>query len=325
MISASQTAVGPSFIRPVIRHATLITPASSLLLCLLTLAIPACEKAPPPSSSAQLRVVVTHSILSDVVANVGQDHLHLTTFVGPNGDAHTYEPTPRDLIALADAAVLIENGLQFEPWVDKLYESSGSKAVRVVASQGIQPRTLNEDGHEETDPHCWQSVPNVIAMTQTIAAALAAADPAHAESYRANAQAYQTQLQELDRYIQEKVSTLPAESRVIVTSHDSLGYFAQRYGFTVLGTPLASLTTEAGDPSAQKIAAVVQEIRHAQVPAVFIENMQNPKLMAQIAAEAGVRFDSTLYTDSLDQPGSPGETYLKMMHYNADTIVESLK
>jgi len=293
---------------------------------LMTLCTTSCKRAEPvPKGNGRLQVVVTHSILSDIVGNVGDDRLEVVTLVGPNGYVHTYEPTPADTRAVSSASVIMENGLAFEPWIDKLYKSSGSKAVRVVASQGFRPRTLMEGGREETDPHCWQDVHGAMQMTHNVADALAKADPAGASAYRANAQAYLTKLDVLDRYIVQKVQTLPPDRRILVTSHDSLGYFAERYGFKVLGSALGSLTTEGGDPSAQKIAAVVEEVRQSKVPTIFTENMQSPKLMEQIGKEAGVRVDTSLYTDALGPRGNPGETYLGMMRYNVDTIVSLLK
>jgi zinc/manganese transport system substrate-binding protein len=305
-------------------------PAAPLLLALLgtlAAALPTgCERSQPaPAGHGPLRLVVTHSILGDLVARVSADRAALTVFVGPDGDAHTYEPTPADARALADADLLIENGLGFEPWIDKLYNASGSHARRIVASAGLQPRTLTEDGRTETDPHCWQDVRRAIRMVQNIADALANADPPGAAAYRANAAAYIAQLQELDDYIVHQTQSLPPERRVLVTSHDALGYFAERYGFKIVGSALASVTTEAADPSAQQMAAVIREVEAAHVPAVFTENMQNPHLMQQIASEAHVHICTSLYTDALGPPGSPGATYAGMMRHNIDAIVESLR
>lgn len=300
--------------------------AAAGITVVLPLLLTACEhNQPRPKESSRLRVVVTHSILSEIVVNVGDDRLDVVTLVGPNSDVHTYEPTPADAKAVAGAAVIVENGLAFEPWIDKLYQSSGSKAMRVVASQGFKPRTLVEEGREEVDPHCWQDVKGAMQMTRNVADGLAKTDPAGTQTYRSNAQAYLARLEDLDRYIVEKVQTLPPDRRILLTSHDSLGYFANRYGFKVLGSALASLTTEMGDPSAQKIAVVIDEIRQSKVPTIFMENMHNPKVLEQIGKEAGVRVDTSLYTDALGPKGSPGESYLKMMRFNVDTIVGSLK
>jgi zinc/manganese transport system substrate-binding protein len=278
------------------------------------------------SAAEGLRVVATHSILGDIVAHVGGDRVRITTLVGPDGDAHTFEPKPSDAAALCDAALVFENGLGLEAhWLDKLYKASGTKAARVVASRGIAARTLEEDGRQETDPHCWHDVRNVILMAGNVREALAAADPSGAAAYEANAQRYLASLEELDRSLVSAVQALPPGRRILMTSHDSLGYFAGRYGFKILSSPLGSASTEASDPSAAKIAQAISEIRGAGVPAVFIENMHNPKVMQQIARDAGVKVVTELYTDALGPQGSPGETYLKMMRFNVDAIVGALK
>ncbi len=283
--------------------------------------------------------VVTHSILADVVAKVAGSRVQLRVLVGPGGDAHTYEPTPGDAKALAEAALLFENGLGFETWLDKLYQSSGTHAQRVCASTGVKPRHANESEspessakdsdhhhhhHEDVDPHCWQDVHNVMIMTRNIAQALASYDPAGAAQYQANAQKYLRELEELDAWIVQQVAQVPVARRLLVTTHDSLGYFAQRYDFKVAATVLGSLTTEAADPSARQVAKVVQEIRRSGVPAVFTENMHNPQLMEQIAREAKVRFVTTLYTDALGEPDSPGASYVGMMRANVTAIVKAL-
>ena len=312
-------------IHPLCRQQTMRLAMVPAILILATGLASCGRQQPPMPPDGRVPVVATFSILGDIAANVGGDRIALTTLVGPNGDAHAYEPTPGDAQILAGAAVVFENGLGFETWLDKLCQASQTTARRVIVTQGITPRTLIEGGRQETDPHCWHDVRNTIEMTREVADALAQADPAGAATYQANARTYLANLDELDRYIAAQVRTLPPERRVLLTSHDSLGYFARRYGFRVLGASLTSVSTEAGDPSARKIAAVIQEIRQAGVPAIFTENMENPKLMEQIAAEAGVRVDTSLYTDALGAKGSPGETYLKMMRANVDTLVGLLK
>jgi zinc/manganese transport system substrate-binding protein len=304
-------------------RARAVLPAALVGLCWL----PACNRAAEPAEPAgtKPRIVVTHSILADITANIAGDRWEIVSLVGPDGDAHTYEPTPADLRSMGGAKLVVETGFGFEPWLDKLYQSSGSKAGRVVASQGIKPRTLIEEGRQEIDPHCWQDVRGAMQIARNIADALAKADPQGAATYQSNLQGYLAKLEELDGYIVQRVESLPGDRRILLTSHDSLGYFAARYGFKQLGSALASLTTEAGDPSALKIKTVIEEIRRSKVPAIFTENMHSPKLMEQIGKEAGIRVDTTLYTDALGAKGSPGETYFKMMRYNVDRIVGLLK
>ncbi len=294
----------------------------SRLLWLLTLALllAACQPAPAPSSDAGLRVVATFSILGDWVSNVAGEEVQLRTLVGPDGDAHTFEPTPADAAALAESDLIIENGLQFEPWLNDLYQSSGSTATRMAAAAGLDPLPAGEG---EFDPHVWHDVTLAMRMVEAIRDALVQADPQNAELYRANAESYLAELRSLDQWVQEQVQTLPPERRKLVTSHDTFQYFAGRYGFTILGAALG-VTTETADPSASEIASLVEEIRAAGVPAVFVENVSNPGLMERIASEAGVAVGPPLYTDALGPPGSQGESYVRLIEYNVTSIVEAL-
>jgi ABC-type Zn uptake system ZnuABC Zn-binding protein ZnuA len=275
--------------------------------------------------------VATYSILGDIVHNVGGDDIHLQVLVGPNGDAHAFEPSPAESVRVAHAALIFENGLEFETWLDDLYEASDSQATRVVVTESLEPRPLTEDGHTEGDhdhgefdPHVWHSVANVIQMTKVVREALIQADPTHAAAYQANAEAYITQLQDLDTWIFAEVKKLPNDQRQLVTSHDTFGYFAERYGFEIVGTALGAASTEGADPSAAEVVALVEDIRSTGVPAIFAENVHNAMLMQQIAAEAGVTLAPALYTDALGEPGSEGDTYLKLMRYNVTVIVTAL-
>ena len=292
-----------------------------------------------PTTEGPLQVVASFSILGDLVKNVGGDAVEVTTLIGPGVDAHTYDPAPADLVVLSKADVIFENGLGFEPWLDRFFASAQPSGARVVVTEGITPREagadehageaqLEEDGaheHGQFDPHVWHDVANAIVMVGNIRDALVAADPARAELYEANAAAYIAELKALDASIREQVGTLPPERRKLVTSHDTFGYFAEAYGFEVLGTALGSISTEAGDPSARDIATLITEIEDAGVPAIFAENVANPDLMESIAAEAGVALAPTLYTDALGPQGSPGATYIGMMQSNVTTIVDALR
>lgn len=276
-------------------------------------------------STGKISVFATYSILGDWVGRVGGEHVRLTTLVDPGGDAHTYEPTPQDSAAVADAALLFENGLGFEVWLDRLFEASGSRATRVVVTQKIPGRTFSDDhGHSETDPHVWHDPQFAIEMVQSIAAALIKADPSHADNYQKNAEAYVSELQELNTWIQSQITMLPDSRRKLVTTHDTFGYFAERYGFQV-SSVMGTVSSEVADPSAAQIAAIVETIRREQVPAIFAENILNPQLTEQVAREAGVRVVPTLFTDALGEKGSDGESYLQMMRSNVTKIVESLK
>ncbi len=300
----------------------------------------------------RLRVVATYSILGDMVQNVGGDLIDLAVLVGAGSDPHVYEPVPADNVTLSQATLIFENGLEFETWLDRLYTASGSQATRVDVSKGIDLIRAEDHDHDadadhshdadadhshdhdhdhghghthgEYDPHIWHSVANARIMVQNITAALVAADPDNAATYEANATAYLGELGKLESFIQQEVAQLPAERRKLVTTHDTFGYFARDYGFEVVGTALG-ITTEAADPSAGEIAALVAEIQAAGVPAIFAENIANPRLMETIAQEAGVEIGPMLFTDALGEPGSAGETYIDMMRYNVTAIVTALQ
>ena len=293
------------------------------------------------------RVVATYTILGDMVQNVAGEEVEVTTLVGRGGDAHTFEPRPSDQAALSEADLVFENGLGFEPWLDDLYDSSGSGAKRVVVTENVEPLTGEEGEHEhggeesseaehdeeshqdahehgEYDPHVWHDVGNALTMVGTIRDALSEADPDNAETYEENASRYFAELQELDAEVTDSVDTIPEARRVLFTSHDTFGYFAKRYGFEV-DTALGSVSTEASDPSAGETAELAEEIRASGVPVIFAENVSNPALMERIANEAGVRLAPPLYTDALGEPGSEGATYVEMERYNARTIAEALR
>ena len=269
-------------------------------------------------------VVATISIIGDVVKNVAGDNVNLIVLVGPNGDAHEYEPIPADSINIAKADIIFENGLNLEHWLDKLYFASGPKAKRIVVSQGVSPRIF-EDNPQETDPHAWQDVTNVILYTQNVRDALEGMDPAHKALYEANAKDYIQRLQALDAWVKAQVATIPVDKRKLVTNHDALGYFARRYGFQIIGAVIPSATTEAADPSAKETADLLNIIKANSVHAIFSENMANPKLAQTLGLEAGVVVGPELYTDALGPVGSEGETYLKMIKYNVGVFQKYLK
>jgi len=312
-----------------------------LALALLGLAAAAggCGGRPEAASSGRFttdkfRVVATYSVLGDLVRNVAGDAAEVVTLVGPGGDAHTFDPSPQDGMTVADAAVVFENGVGFETWLDKLHAAGGGKAVRVVVTTGLelregqcnhQPGAKTEPHAHEDDPHVWHDVRNAAHMVGVVRDRLCELDPPNATAYRANAAAYLARLDALHAWVEAKVGELPPDRRTLVTNHDTFGYFAERYGFRVAGTALASLSTEAADPSAKEFARLVDAVRAAKVPAVFAENVHNPKLMERLAAEAGVRLAPPLFTDALGPPGSGGDTYEAMVRHNVTTIVAALK
>ena len=291
-------------------------------LLVITTILTGCTTSTPASSISdhKLAVVATFSILGDWLHTVGGDSIALTTLVGEGSDTHTFEPSPTDSVALSHAQLIVEIGVGYESWLDPLYQASNSKAERVIVSQGIQVRNLES----EVDPHLWHDVQNAIKMVETIRDALSTADSENAQSYNANADAYLQQLRELDQWIQVEVAKIPPEQRKLVTNHDTFGYFAARYGFELVGSALASASTETADPAAANLVALVERIKAERVPAIFAENVSNPELLERIAQEAGVTLAPPLYTDALGEPGSDSDTYIKMMRYNVTTIVTAL-
>ena len=278
------------------------------------------------------KVVATFSILGDWARVVGGTDIDETTLVGPDGDPHEYEPVPADSVAVGRADVILENGLALEHWLDKLCTAADATGMRVVVTNGIDVRHVPQgEGDrpngkdDDRDPHAWQSVRDAELMVDHIRDALVQVDPAHAAGYASRAAAYQRQLEALDRYAMQQVHSIPANHRKLVTSHDAFGYFGQRYGMDVSRSALESVTTEAADPSAQQIAAVVDQIKASGVPVIFLENIQNPKLINQLAAEAGVTVGPPLYSDALGKPGTGGDTYLKMMRSNVDALARALR
>ncbi len=294
-------------------------------LSILGLLAAACGAvARPPTPGGKLHVVATFSVIADLVRNVGGDRAEVTTLVGPGRDTHTFEPSPAEAKTLSGATLIFEDGLGFETWLDDLYQASGSRATRVVVTDGIEPRTASEgDEAGQPDPHVWHSVPNAVQMVKNIREALAEADPANAAAYETNANTYLAQLQDLEGWVLTQVKTVPEARRKLVTTHDTFGYFAARYGFEVVGAVLPT-STEGASPSAQQMAQLVEALKASGVPAVFAENVSSNALLDQVATEAGVKVIASLYTDALGPPGSEGDTYVKMMRYNVATIVNAL-
>jgi zinc/manganese transport system substrate-binding protein len=301
---------------------------ASLLCISLRPVIAVADDAP---ASAKPKVIATISIIGDWVKIVGDDNVELKTLVGPDGDPHEYEPVPSDSIAVAQANLVFENGFGLENWLNKLYDSAQSKATRVVITDGVEVRHVPQSEGErpngkddDRDPHAWQSVKNAKAMVGNIRDALVKADPAHADDFKARADAYIKQLDDLDGWVKEQINSIPEGRRKLFTSHDAFGYFGQRYGLDISRSALESVTTEAADPSARQIADVIDQIKASGVPVIFLENIQNPKLINQIASEANVKVGPPLYSDALGQPGTDGDTYVEMIRYNVETLVKAL-
>ncbi|MBG6075149.1 metal ABC transporter substrate-binding protein [Polaromonas sp. CG_9.11] len=273
----------------------------------------------------KLPVIASFSILGDLVRVVGGERVSVTTLVGPDEDAHVFEPRPADVKAIAQTRLLVTNGLGFEPWAQKLAKSAGYQGQSVVASQGVKPRQLPaEKGHQhaETDPHAWQDPGNVVLYVRNIAAALAKADPAGASVYQAHSDAYVKELQTLDAWARAQFAALPPPKRQVITSHDAFGYFGAHYQIRFLAPQGVSTDME---PSAKEVARLIQQIQREKIKAVFIENMSAPKLLAQLSKDAGVKVGQTLYVDALSAPQGPAGSYLQLMRHNVTQLAAGMK
>ena len=271
----------------------------------------------PARAQERLNVVASFSIIGDFVRNVGGDRVILTTLVGSNSDVHVYSPTPADAKKIADAKLVIVNGLGLEGWLPRLVQSAGSKAAIVAATNGIAPRKLGSDA----DPHAWQSVANAKTYVTNISAALAAADSAGAELYRANAQVYLTKLDALDREVRAAVAQIPESRRKVISTHDAFGYLAASYGIEFIAPLGVSTESEA---SARDIARIITQVRTRKIPAVFLENISDPRLIGRISAETGARVGGTLYSDSLTGEKGDAPTYIDMVRHNIKVLTSAL-
>jgi zinc/manganese transport system substrate-binding protein len=285
----------------------------------------------------KLPVVASFSILGDFVRQVGGGRVSVTTLVGPDGDAHVYSPSPADAKAMAEAKLVFVNGLGFEGWMERLVESSGSKAELATVSKGIKTIAFEEEehdhvdehkkkgakheDHDDIDPHAWQSVPNAKIYVANIRDALIAAAPQHKAEFEANASAYAAKLDALDAEVRAAIAALPADRRTVITSHDAFGYFAHAYGIEVVAPQ--GISTDA-EPTAKDVAALITQIRQEGVKAIFVENITDPRMIQRIAEEGGAKIGGALYSDALSQPDGPAGTYIDMMRHNISTLSAGL-
>ena len=273
--------------------------------------------ASPVRTAGALEVVASFSILGDFVKNLGGDRVNVTTLVGPNGDVHVYDPAPPDAKTIAGAKLLVINGLGLEGWLPRLLQSSGGKAAIITATKGIAPLKVGSDA----DPHAWQSVVNAKIYVTNISDALAAADPADAGVFRANARDYLTKLDALDGEVREAVAKIPPSRRKVISTHDAFGYFAAAYGIEFIAPLGVSTESEA---SARDIAGIITEIKRQKIPAVFLENISDPRLIRRISAETGARVGGTLYSDSLTGEKGDAPTYIELVRHNIKTLTSAL-
>ncbi|MFI5000223.1 MAG: metal ABC transporter solute-binding protein, Zn/Mn family [Reyranellales bacterium] len=265
----------------------------------------------PALAQTKIKAVATFSILGDLLAEVGGERVDVVTLVGPDTDAHTYQPKPTDARTLSRAQVLASNGLGFEGWIDRLAEAASFKGRHIVATAGIGG----------SDPHCWQDVACARRYVAAIADGLAAADPANAPYYRGRAASYDTRLGELDRWIRSEIAKVPESQRKAITGHDAFGYFSSAYGVQFHAARTINTDSE---PSARDVAALIRLVREQKIKALFIENMINPLLVEQIAHDSGAAVGPRLYSDALSKPGGPAASYEAMMRYNVTALVAGM-
>ncbi len=293
-----------------------------------------------------LPVVASFSILADMTSRIGGDHVAVSALVGPGGDAHVFEPTPADARALGKAKLLVTNGLQFEGWLPRLVSTAGFKGETAVASTGVKPLLFSEEDHDAheghddhgheghaeeaheghdhgpNDPHAWQDLANGELYARNITDALKTADPANAADYEKNGEAYIAEMKALDAEIRKELAAIPASQRKVVTSHDAFGYFGKAYDIEFIAPNGVSTESEA---SAADVARIIDQIREEKIPAVFVENISDPRLIQRIASETGAKIGGSLFSDSLSDTSGPAPTYLDMFRHNVSELVKALK
>lgn len=279
-----------------------------------------------PAWAAPLKVVATFSVIGDMVRTVGGDAVAVTTLVAPGGDAHVYQPTPQDAKAIAEADLVVVNGLDMEGWLDRLIQASGYHGRILVATGGIETQTMIEEeggakGKRVTDPHAWQNLANGRIYVRNIARALAAADPADATGFVDRARAFDEEIASLDAWVRQQIAAVPTAKRKIITSHDAFGYFGTAYGVTFLSP--VGISTES-EPTAAGLGQLARQVKKEGIKALFIESMTDPRLIRQLARETGAVVGGTLYSDTLSPPGGPADTYLKMFRHNVPAMVEAM-
>jgi zinc/manganese transport system substrate-binding protein len=300
------------------------------------IAAPLAAVAAPPRPARALDprpTVASFSILADFLREIGGPFLAIDSIVGPEMDAHGFQPVPSDAQKLARARFVVLNGLGFEGWMPRLIRASGFRGTQITASRGIATIKSKDHGHShghghghghshgEHDPHIWQDPRRAVAMVRNIADGLAGADREAAEAYRMGAQRYVSELQALDSWVEQQFAAIPRARRRVVTSHDAFAYFGARYGIDFLSPQ--GVTTR-GEPSAQQVARLVQQIRRERIGALFIESGASPRVLEQVAAESGARIGGRLFSDALSVAGGPAATYIDMIRHNTRMIVEAL-
>jgi zinc/manganese transport system substrate-binding protein len=276
-----------------------------------------------PAVTSPIRVVISFSLLKDIVQEVGGGDVAVTSLIGPDSDAHVFEPRPDQARLLSEAQLFVVNGLGFEGWLTRLTRSAQYRGPVIVATEGITPITRTEagDAAPSPDPHAWQDVHNAVVYADNIARALADADPARASAYRRRLQDYKAKLKALDRHVRDELGAIPAEKRRVITSHDAFGYYGKAYGVTFLASEGVNTDSE---PSAKTIAELIRQIRREGIKALFLENISDPRFVEELARESGTTLGPPLYSDALSRPNGPAPTYVRMMEYNTAALKQGM-
>jgi ABC-type Zn uptake system ZnuABC Zn-binding protein ZnuA len=304
--------------------------------------LPACKSNVPnpnrSNSPAGIKVLAAESFIADIARNVAGDRLQIDTLIPLGVDPHEFEPIPQDVVNISDSDILIINGAGFEGWLQKVIDNAGGTHLVIEASKGLRSRTAREgevavqipdsanvgQSRTQSDPHFWLDPINVIKYVENIRDGFIQSDPAGQDLYSKNAETYIAKLKDLDQYIQEQVKIIPVEKRLIVTNHESFGYFADRYQFKIIGTIIPSISSGAS-PSAQQLAGLIDNIKSTKAIALFLETGTNPQLANQISKETGIKIITDLYTHSITAKDGPAPTYIAMMTHNIDSIINALK
>jgi ABC-type Zn uptake system ZnuABC Zn-binding protein ZnuA len=274
------------------------------------------------SGTAAPDILTSSTILADVTRNIVGERYTVASLVPVGADPHSYQPTPQDTAKISKSKMLVVNGAGYEQFLESLLANADGERLLIEASTGLNLRSDTQNDHG-IDPHLWLDPNHMIAYVVNIRAGLVQFDPEGAEVYQSNANAYIAQLEELDAWIDRQIAQIPPPRRQLITNHEALGYFADRYGFTVIGTVIESFSSDAS-PSAQQMAALVDKIKRYQAPAIFLDASDNPSFAQQIAAETGVEVVTDLHLESLTE-AAPAATYIEMMKHNVTRIVEALR
>ena len=268
-------------------------------------------------------MLVSFSILEDIARELGGGNVAVTSLVGPDANEHVFEPSPAQVRLLAQAQLFIVNGLGLEGWLTRLTQSARYRGPVVIATEGITPLTTTEAGEAapSPDPHAWQDVHNGIIYAENIARALAGVDPAHAGAYQQRFDRYKEELEALDRRVRERLGTIPAEKRRVITTHDAFAYYGKAYGVTFMAPEGVNTDSE---PSAKTVAALIRQIRREGIKALFLENISDPRLMEEIARETGASLGPPLFSDALSRPDEPAPTYIRMIEHNTAALKEGM-